>query len=354
MIVGPGELHASDLEVFGQQLVAHYGDDWTRSHADAVDAVRRFVDASEDPYLLPGSGSNALEAAMVNLFESGDRVVIPNTGYFGDRLIAIARALGLDALEVPVHIGVPVDPDEVSQAVKKHAAVGVLVCHVDTSVATRSDIEAIAAAAAAHGAITMVDGIASVGGDTCSVDRMQLACLVTSTQKGMEAPPGLGIVALGPTGRARIDARSKPPATWINDFSNWDRFREEWPHHPHPVTMPASIMLAMTSSLERIQRLGLDKAIAEKHRLAARVRQGLSDLGLEPVAQQDAQAGMIVAAHTDRSAEIVSTLLKEGIQIAGGLAPLAGKAIRVGLMGATATDDMVDKTLDAIGRVVRT
>lgn len=353
MIVGPGELHGSELAVLGEQLQAHYGDRWTAQHAELIDGLRAVLGCSEDPYVLPGSGTLALEAAFLNLFEPGARIVIADTGYFGVRLIEVATALGLELAVVPVPIGEPADPGAIADAVRAHRATGVAICHVDTSTGVRHPIAEIAAAARDAGAVTLVDGIASVGGETCSVDAMQLACLVTGSQKGLESPPGLGIVALGAEGRERIAARTAPVASFYLDLARWDRYRAEWPHHPHPVTMPVSLLLAMSSSIRRILDTGLEATIAEKHRLAARVRAGYETLGLEPVARADVQAGMVVAAHTNRSAELVAALLKEDLQISGGLAPLAGAAIRIGLIGATATDEMVDRTLEALGRAVR-
>jgi alanine-glyoxylate transaminase/serine-glyoxylate transaminase/serine-pyruvate transaminase len=352
MIVGPGELHPSDLDVLGEQIQAHYGDAWAAQHAELMDGLRAFLGCSEDPYVIPGSGSLSLEAAMLNLFTPGERIVIVDTGYFGNRLREIATALRLDVASVPIAIGEPASPESVADAVDAHRATAVAVCQVDTSTAVRHPVVEIAEAARARGAVTLVDGIASVGGERCDVDAMQLACVVTGSQKGLEAPPGLGIVALGDEGRARVEARSERPASYYLDLKEWDRYRIEWPHHPHPVTMPVSLMLTLSASVRRILANGLDATIAEKHRLAGRVRTGLADLGLTPVARSDAQAGMIVAAHTTRSAELVAALLKEQIQIAGGLAPLAGAAIRVGLIGATATDAMVDATLDALGRAM--
>lgn len=353
MIVGPGELHGSELAVLGQQQQAHYGDRWTAQHAELIDGLRTFLGCADDPYVLPGSGTLALEAAFLNLFTSEDRIVIADTGYFGNRLIEIATALGLAFEVVPVPVGSAADPEAIAAAVRAHRATGVAVCHVDTSTGIRHPIVEIAAAAREAGAITLVDGIASVGGERCLVDEMQLGCLVTGSQKGLEAAPGLGILALGADGRARIDARTAPVASFYLDLARWDRYRAEWPHHPHPITMPVSLMLALSSSISRILATGLDETIAEKHRLATRVREGFEALGLQPVAPAELQAGMVIAAYTDRAGELVGALLKEGIQIAGGLAPLAGRAIRIGLIGATATDEMLDRTFDALGRAVR-
>ncbi|MFP5223992.1 MAG: pyridoxal-phosphate-dependent aminotransferase family protein [Actinomycetota bacterium] len=348
MIVGPGELHDPDLEVMGEQLVAHFGDAWQQEHEATVAVVGRMLGCEHPPYLIPGSGTAALDAALLNLFEPGQRVVIPDTGFFGNRLLEIAAAHRLDVFRLEVEIGEPVDPAVVADAAAKHRAAGVVLCHVDTSVATRNPIREIAEAARSEGAITVVDGIASVGGEPCEVDGFGLAALVTATQKGLESPPGLAILALGPEGVARVAARSQRPHTFYLDLQVWDRYRKEWPHHPHPVTMPANIVKATRSSVERILAQGLGATIEAKHALAAKVRAGLDELGLRPVARADAQAGMIVAAYAEEANRIVGGVLERGIMIAGGLAPLAGRAIRVGVMGKTANEEMVEATLAAI------
>jgi len=59
-----------------------------------------------------------------------------------------------------------------------------------------------------------------------------------------------------------------------------------------------------------------------------------------------------VAAWTDDPEAIQRHLLGRGIMISGGLDPTAGKAIRVGLMGRTATEEMVDRLLSEVEAVV--
>ncbi|MDQ4065905.1 MAG: hypothetical protein M3161_07655, partial [Actinomycetota bacterium] len=102
MIAGPGELHDEDLAIFGRQVIAHYGDLWTQFHNETVTAVGRLVGAADPPYLIPGTGTTCLDAAVLNLFEAGQRVVVANTGFFGTRLVELARQHRLDVVEVPV------------------------------------------------------------------------------------------------------------------------------------------------------------------------------------------------------------------------------------------------------------
>lgn len=349
MIVGPGELHEEDLGALGRQVIAHYGDVWTQLHGETLGALARLLGTAEQPYLIPGSGTTCLDATILNLFEPGQKVLVADTGFFGNRLIEIARQQRLDVEVLPVEVGAPIDPAQVAE--RARGKEGVLTVHVDTSTGVRHPIREIAAAAHEAGAVYVVDGIASIGAELCEVDAWGIDAVVTSTQKGLETPPGLGVIGLGPGGRARLEARSERPSSWYLDLKIWDKYRDEWASwHPHPVTMPTPLVLALASSLQRILEVGLGAWVERRAALARRAREGLSDLGLEPVPRAGCEANMVIAAHADDAPEIIKRLLAEGIQISGGLAPLAGRSIRIGLMGRTATEAMVDRVLDAIAR----
>ena len=353
MIAGPGELHESELELLGAQVIAHYGDFWTELHARTVDALGRLLGASDPPYLIPGSGSACLDAAVLNLFEPGQRVVVAGTGFFGNRLMEVARAQRLEVTEVPVEVGAPVEPARLAEAA--HGADGILSVHVETATGVRHPVDQIAQVARDAGAIYVVDAIASAGGELVDVDAWGIDALATSTQKGLEAPPGLGALALGARGRERLEARREPPRSWYLDLKRWDWYRRQWGSwHPHPVTMPTNIVLALASSLKRILEVGIEPWVARRSELARRCREGLAELGLAPIPQPGCEANLVVAAWTDQGAEIQRYLMnEEGIMISGGLAPTMGKAIRVGLMGRTATEDMVDRLLAGVADALR-
>lgn len=352
MIAGPGELHEQDLEVLGRQVIAHYGDVWTKIHTDAVAAMGKFLGAADLPYLIPGTGTTCLDAGFFNLFESGQKVVVANTGFFGVRLMEMARQHGLEVVEVPVEVGSPVDPARIGDVAQ--GAHGVLSTHVDTATGVRHPIADIARVAHDVGAVCMIDGIASVGGEVIRIDEMDIDLLVTGTQKGLEAPPGMGILVLGPGGRRRVQDRSARPESWYLDLEVWDWYRKEWgAWHPHPVTMPTNLLMALASSLARIDEVGIEAWVAARADLAKRCREGLRDLGLDPVPEAGAEANLVVAAWADDPAAIQKHLLDNGIMISGGLNPTMGKAIRVGLMGRTATPEMVDRVLGLVEEALR-
>jgi alanine-glyoxylate transaminase / serine-glyoxylate transaminase / serine-pyruvate transaminase len=346
MIAGPGEIGDDELAIMGRQMIAHYGDTWVELHRTLIDDLGTLFNAADAPYVIPGTGTTALDATMLNLFEPGQRVAVVQSGFFGTRLNEVASQQGLEVVEIPVEIGAPVDLNAVEAAAK--GADGVLTVHVETSTGVRHPVVEIAQIANAAGSLCVVDAIASAGGEDLDVDGSDFAALVTGSQKGLEAPPGVGIVVLGARGRARMAARSAPVSSWYLDLARWDWYRKEWPWHPHPVTMPVSLMLALSSSVRRILDAGAQEWVAKRAALARRLRDALTTAGFEPVPQADVQANMIVCMWEDHATEVVGHVVQQGIQISGGLAPLAGKTIRVGLMGRTATEAMVDRVTDAL------
>src|SRR5918996_1472792 len=182
------------------------------------------------------------------------------------------------------------------------------------------------------------------------VEKMGLDAVATAPQKGLEAAPGLGILGLSAAGRERVAARSTRTESWYLDLHVWDWYRREWGGwHPHPVTMPSNIVLSLLSSIQRMEEVGLEAWVAARADLAKRCREGLRDLGLEPIPAAGAEANLVVAAWADDPGGIQKHLLEhEGIMISGGLSPAHGTSIRVGLMGRTATEDMVDRLLAGV------
>jgi alanine-glyoxylate transaminase/serine-glyoxylate transaminase/serine-pyruvate transaminase len=352
MIAGPCELHEQDRAIAGRQVMAHYGEAWTALHRQTIDRLSALLGVSDAPYLMPGSGTTCLDAAIGNLFEPGQRVVVAHTGFFGTRLEQIARAHDLEVIPVEVEIGAPIDPERIADVAP--SAHGILTVHVETATGVRHPVERIAEIARANDCLFVVDGIASIGGELCNVDAMGLDAVVTASQKGLEAPPGMGVIALGSRARERLENRPRGPASFYLDLKVWDRYRDEWgAWHPHPVTMPTNLVLALSSSLARILETGLEVWVAARADLAKRCREGLRNLGLEPVPGPGAEANLVVAMWAADPAAIQRTLLHRGIMISGGLDPTMGRAIRVGLMGRTATDAMVDGVVEGIEEALK-
>ncbi|GGQ67915.1 pyridoxal-phosphate-dependent aminotransferase family protein [Couchioplanes azureus] len=345
MIPGPCQPRPEVLAAFQRPVAAHYGPSWARTHEEALTLLRQVLGANR-AYLLPGSGSLAVEAAVVNTFRPGQRVVIPHTGYFGRRLIEVARAYGLAVHDLAVEPGRAVEPRRVADLLP--GADGVVLVHVETSTGIRHPVADIAAVARQAGAAVVVDAVSSVAGEELDVQGWGADAVAASTQKGLGCPPGLGVVALSERGHARI--LDDHPRPWYLDLRRWDREREEsFDWEPHPVTMPTNLVFALIASLRAIVDRGLPEWRRERTYVADHCRERLTERGFTLVGAPAHRAALVVVARCGRPADARLRVLREaGIAIAGGLDPVRD-AIRIGLMGRHGTFEMVDECTAALG-----
>jgi alanine-glyoxylate transaminase / serine-glyoxylate transaminase / serine-pyruvate transaminase len=349
MAIGPCELHPEELRALGSPVIPHFGEVWAELHHETLNLLVELLGCSQEPYLIPGSGSMCLEAAILNLFQPGETVVVPDTGFFGQRLIQIAQRQRLDVVSMPVKVGSATDPDTLAYLVEKTRAVGVIATHVETSTGVRHPISEIAAAAHSRGAICLVDAMASAGGENLNLKEMNLDALVTCSQKGLDAAAGIGILALGSRAQSLLNERSTTPQSWCLDLKIWDKFRHEhskW--HPHPVTMPTNIVLTLLSSLRRISGIGIDEVVNRRSVLAKALRSNLAQLGLRQVPEPGLEANLVSVVWSKLALDIERSLFSSGIQVSRGLPPLADVSLRIGLIGASANARDINRVTELI------
>lgn len=352
MIPGPCRLDPRDAEILGRPVRPHYGAGWVGAFRTAIDDLSSLLGAGH-VYLMPGSGSAGLDAAMFNLFEPGQRVVVPDSGYFGRRLIEMARVHQLDVRVVPCVPGRPVEPGRIAEALP--GCHGVALTHVETATGVRHPVEQVASLARENGALTLVDAVASAGGERIDLEATGVDAVVTASQKGLGGAPGLAVVALGSGGHQAVNARSTRPPTWFYDLARWDAAAIESPDwEPTPVTMPTGLVLALAGSLARMRDAGFDVWLDERAAVAQHCRDGLTNLGFEVVGAAGHAARLVVVALGATADQTRQRLARDhGIMIAGGLVPFEENAFRVGLVGAGGTREMVDLLLDRISEAGR-
>lgn len=352
MIPGPCRLDADEQEVLGRPIQPHYGARWVPLYRRVLDDLAGILGARHT-YLLPGSGSAGLDAALFNLFEPGQRVVVVDSGYFGSRLMAMARAHGLDVVTAPCVPGRPVDPTRVAELLP--GSHGVLVTHVESSTAVRHPVAELAGLARDAGAVILVDAIAAAGGERIDMTRMGIDALVTASQKGLGGAPGLAVVAFTDRGKQRVDSRSCRPPTWYFDLARWDSAVAECPGlEPTPVTMPTTLVEVLGSSVARIATVGIDSWLDRRELLAVECRAGLRRLGLRVVADDEWAANLVVVVADERADAIRAELgANAGIMLGGGMPPFEDNVFRVGLVGRAGTDTMVKMLLEELREVLR-
>jgi alanine-glyoxylate transaminase/serine-glyoxylate transaminase/serine-pyruvate transaminase len=353
-IVGPVDVFDDVLDAMGSQVIAHYGDDFVRLYREVQDMLRKVIGSSGDVFVIPGPGTAGLDACMGSLLRTGQRILVPVSGFFSDRLVAVAKGSGLEPVVEEFEWGSLVNPGKVRQRLAREKNIAALAfVHHETSTGVLNPLEEITKAAHEFGVPVIVDAVASAGGVPIDVDGLGIECLVTVANKALEVPPGVAIVSVNKHAWELMDRGGPRHHGWYLDLRTWRDYDTQWADwHPYPVTLPTSVVKALHVGLKRIHREGLDHHFARFVTASEAVRKGLKEMGFTLMVEGKHACPLVSAVRSRPEfplAEMAAYLENErGLMIAGGIGPLKGKLFRVGHMGKAATAEYTDEFLAAV------
>ena len=358
MIPGPIELEPSVLAALGAKTTSHLDPAFMTAFGRALRNVREVVRApSAQPFVVAGSGTLAMEMAVANLVEPGDCALVVNSGYFGDRIGKILERHGASVIHLRAAPGDVAEAAEVEAVLASTPCKLMCVTHVDTSTGVRTDVAAYARVANAHGVLSIVDGVCSVGGELLEQEAWGVDVVFTASQKALGAPPGLAVLSVSPRAMTAFRARKKPVAAVYVDFAEWLPIMEAYEHEkPAYFATPAvNLVAALDVSLQALVRETMPARVARHERMAEAFRAAWTALELRPLpVRAELEASTLSALYypDGLDASLVAAVRDEGVVIAGGLHPdLRARYFRVGHMGATGAGEVLT-TVGAVARAL--
>lgn len=338
---GPVTVARPVLEAAARPMIDHRGPQFAEMLERVVGALRPVYGTSGEIAVLGSSGTGAMEAAIVNLFSPGERLLSCPVGAFGKRFAAIAHGYGCVVESLATPLGSALDPQALRRRLEddtQGSIAGVLLTHNETSTGVANDMAALAPILRAHGALTLVDSVSGLGASEFLMDAWGYDAVAAASQKAFAAPPGVATVALSERARARlVDRGSSRYYFDLRTAMEFARIGQT------PWTPPISILFALDVALERYHAEGMQAAFARHARNARYVRGALQRLGFTLFSQPGAHSDTVVAAYPPAGVDPALLLRqlreKYGVVLSGGQGELAGKIVRFGTMGAVGEAD---------------
>ncbi len=334
-VPGPTPLPDQVIRAASRPMINHRGPEFAELITDITDGMRRALRTANDVLLYPASGTGGLEAAVQNLVSAGEKVLFCTVGSFGDRWADIGAAYGADVVRLSMPPGEAIDAEDVERVLAENPGINtVFVTHNETSTAVTNDIAAIASVVKGRGKLIAVDSVSGAGCLPLEVDGLGLDVVVTGSQKGWMAPPGLAMIAVSEAAYARAATATAP--RWYFDFAREKKFQDKAQTYTTP---PLSVMYALQEGLHMIHAEGIENVWARHARVAAMVRAGAEAVGLKLFAADGFRSNTVTALRnpSDDAAplkELLTTLrTRYGLVLAGGQGDLVGKIFRIGHLG---------------------
>ncbi len=348
-IPGPIEVGDDVLQELAEPMMPHFGQEWADIYTETIALTKEIFQTQGEVYVFPGTGSAALDMGIGNLVYDNKSVLVLSNGFFGARLTEIAKGFTPHVKTIEFGFANTFDLKLIKRTLEEKHFDVVLAVHVETSIGVRNPIEEIAELTRATDTVFFVDGVSSVGVEKLLMDDWGVDVCVTASQKGLESPPGLALLAFNAKAWALMETVNRPD--WYLNLKIWKKYEPYWgPLHPQLITHAVPIVRAMTVALKRMLSEGYLAHIDKYVEVTEYFRQRVTEIGYELFSSKDYAHGLTaISIPFGKSIELVDYFKKEHqILIGGGLGPAKGKVIRVGHMGPVADPKQLDQIIDIL------
>ena len=337
-IPGPSNVPDRILRAIDRPTMDHRGPEFGRLGRTVLAGLREVFGTEGPVIVFPSSGTGAWEAAIVNVLQPGDRVLMYETGQFATLWRAMAGRLGLEVQFVPGdwrHGADPADVERRLRADAERAIKAVMVVHNETSTGVTSRIPEIRAAIdrADHPALLMVDVISSLGSMEYRHDAWGVDVTVAGSQKGLMLPPGLGFNAVSAKALAAAKAGGMPRSYW-----DWHEMLGPNATGYFPYTPATNLLYGLEEALAMLREEGLAQVFARHDRFAEATRAavrawGLEVLALDPREYSSVLTTVMLPEGQDADALRAVILERFDMSLGAGLGKLKGRVFRIGHLG---------------------
>jgi alanine-glyoxylate transaminase / serine-glyoxylate transaminase / serine-pyruvate transaminase len=354
---GPSNPHPAVLRAAAAPVLGHLDPAYLAILGETADMLRQvFGTRNALTLAVPGTGFSGMEAALCNLLEPGDTLLVGAAGFFGAKLAEVGARCGADVTKVAGEWGKPIAADALRSAARELGQVkAIAIVLAETSTGVRQPLEDIAALAHEIGALLVVDSVTALGGMPIPVEALELDAVYSCTQKCLGALPGLAPITLSARAVQAIERRKHPVQSWYLDLLALQRY---WnPPHAYHHTSNVSLIYALHTALRLTLTEGLDARYARHTLNGTALRAGAAAIGMTTLAEVEHQLPMVAALCVPDGISDVAGLRKalldeDDIEIGGGLGDYASKVWRIGVMGYNAERRNILRLLSAFERLL--
>jgi len=328
---GPTMVSPEALLAMAQPLDHHRTAGFRETLKECVDLLAYVMGTQTRPLVLTGSGTQAMESAIIGCCKKDAKTLVCHAGKFGERWRDILKVYEIPHIEYQQDYGYGFKAEAVAAKFKENPGIrAVIFVHSETSACALSEAQGIAKVCREHDALCLVDGITSIGTIPFKMDEWGIDIAVTGSQKALMLPPGLGVVAVSDRAWKVIDSH-EPPA-YYNDLKKYRKSMEKF---DTPYTPNNQMVSGLKYTLMKIKEEGIENVWARTALLAKATRAAIEALGLKLLAKDpvDSVTGVVVPDGVDEGKLRKTLRSKYGIHCAGGQAHLKGKIIRLNHMG---------------------
>lgn len=334
MIPGPTMIPEKVLQAMSTQAVGHRTSYFENIIDEVTTKLKKVFRTERDVYILTSSGSGAMEAAVANFVNEGDKTLVLINGKFGERFVGLNKIYGAKLNEIVYPLGTAANPKDVQDFLEKNPDTkAVFMQQNETSSTILNDVKSIADIVKNYNAILIVDSISGLGVTEMKMDEWGIDVVAAGSQKAFMLPPGLAFVAVSKKAEEKLVACGNKRYYFCLKAAKKNLEKSTTPYTP-----ATSLILGLNTSLDMILEYGIEKNYEKQERYTKMLRAAFTAINLKLVVDDEKEAskavtGVYVPEGVNWSTFESTLRDKYNVLIAGGQDELKGIIFRVGTIG---------------------
>ncbi|HEX9758042.1 MAG TPA: alanine--glyoxylate aminotransferase family protein [Nitrospiria bacterium] len=338
---GPTAVPSEVLMAMSRPMIHHRSADFEPVVASVREDLKWIFQTTQDVMIIASSGTGGMEAAVSNFLSPGEKAITINGGKFGERWTKLCKAYGIQPQEIKVEWGRAVDPNQVSELLKKDPSIkAVFVQASESSTGVAHDVRKLGEMVKGYpDTILVVDAVSALGVFDLKTDAWGLDVVISGSQKALMLPPGLAFVSASEKAWQKLENAKSP-----RFYFDLKRERDNLKKNTTAYTPAISLILGLQEAFRMIKPEGLQGVFDRHQRLAHATREAMKSLGLELLPKESpSNALTAVMAPTGYDGQTIYKNLRDqyGITSAGGQDHLKGEIFRISHMGYADTFDVI-------------
>lgn len=337
---GPTNIPENLLGVLGTDIVHHRKVDFHNVMKELNENLKKIFKTRENVYVLTSSGTGAMEAAVVNYFSKGEKVLVINTGYFGDRFRKIAGIYGLEPINLEYEFGESYKLEDVKKASAENPDIkGIFMTHSETSTGVLNNVAAVGELTKDTDILLVVDTISGLVANEFDFDGWNIDVAVAGSQKAFLIPPGLAFIAMSQKARKAVEKSDIPK--YYFDIKQAEKAFESKSETPY--TPAIGLIIAANVSCRIIVEKGVENIVREKYELRKYIEQKLSELDFKIlVKDEENRSNTLISVVKDgiKIKNVIRSLEERGYTVTGGKGDFEDSLMRVGILGEFSREDI--------------
>jgi len=336
---GPTPIPPNVLKSLSQPIIHHRTPQFQEILKEVQENLKYTFQTKNGVFILASSGTGAMETAVCNIVNKGDKVLVIEGGKFGQRWTELNKVYGADVAVINVEWGKAVSLAQVEVILNKEPQIKAVYCtHCETSTGVVTDIKSLGQIVKDTNTILVVDAISSLGALDIRTDEWSIDIVVSGSQKGLMLPPGLGFLSVSQKAFKYVESCLNP-----RYYFDLRLAKKALDKNDTAFTPAITLIIGLNEVLKEFKKQGLESLFAKNKKLADATREAMRALGLELFADGfacDAVTSVKVPEGVDGAKLVKSMRDVDGVAMAGGQAHLKGKIFRIAHMGFITEDDL--------------